>query len=197
MGNWSFYGYLWRTIKKVSSSFREIGGENGLVCSPQKKGDRQKKGKVFRQKLSAPKGKEVKNGSPYLREMLSHSQERLLWLNLPQPRLPRQTDSYPSSLPGKGKANTPSTARKAKCRLLKGGESGNNLDSPHPPKYMPKKELKDKRNKYWNTMVDILDGQFPKGECKERGKALVMLAYIEMMLNGWKFDENGNPIKKI
>ena len=45
-------------------------------------------------------------------------------------------------------------------------------------------------------MVDILDGQFPKGECKERGKALVLLAYIEMMLLGTKFDENGKPIKK-
>ena len=59
-----------------------------------------------------------------------------------------------------------------------------------------KKEIKEKRSKYWNTMVDILDGQFPKGECKERGEALVMLAYIEMMLNGFKFDGDGNPIKK-
>jgi len=41
-----------------------------------------------------------------------------------------------------------------------------------------------KRSKYWNTMVDILDGEFPKGECKERGRALVMISYIEMMLQG-------------
>ena len=60
-----------------------------------------------------------------------------------------------------------------------------------------KKEIKEKRSKYWNIMVDILDGQFPKGECKERGEALVMLAYIEMMLNGFKFDGDGNPIKQI
>lgn len=53
-----------------------------------------------------------------------------------------------------------------------------------------------KRSKYWNTMVDILDGQFPKGECKERGRALVMLAYIEMMFHGVKFDEDGQPIRK-
>lgn len=53
-----------------------------------------------------------------------------------------------------------------------------------------------KRSQYWNTMVDILDGQFPKGECKERGRALVMISYIEMMLNGTKFDENGEPIIK-
>lgn len=53
-----------------------------------------------------------------------------------------------------------------------------------------------KRNKYWLTMVDILDGQFPKGKCKERGEALVMLAYIEMLLHGFKFDENGRPILK-
>ena len=45
-------------------------------------------------------------------------------------------------------------------------------------------------------MVDILEGQFPKNKCKERGRALVMLAYIEMMLNGFRFDENGNPIRK-
>lgn len=54
-----------------------------------------------------------------------------------------------------------------------------------------------KRSKYWNTMVDILDGQFPKGKCAERGRALVMLAYIEMMLNGVDFDDEGQPtIKK-
>jgi len=52
-----------------------------------------------------------------------------------------------------------------------------------------------KRSKYWETMVDILDGQFPKGECKERGRAIVMLSYIEMMLNGFRFDPEGNPIK--
>lgn len=53
-----------------------------------------------------------------------------------------------------------------------------------------------KRTKHWNTMVDILDGVFPKGECKERGKALVLLAYIEMMLGGTKFNEDGFPIIK-
>ena len=49
------------------------------------------------------------------------------------------------------------------------------------------------KSKHWDTMVDILDGQFPKGECKERGRALVMLAYIEMMLTGTKFDKEGQP----
>ncbi len=53
-----------------------------------------------------------------------------------------------------------------------------------------------KRSKYWNIMVDILDGIYPKGKCKDRGKALVFLSYIEMMLQGFKFDENGNPIKR-
>ena len=52
------------------------------------------------------------------------------------------------------------------------------------------------RSKYWSTMVDILDGQFPKGKTKSRGRALVMLAYIEMMLTGTKFDENGEPKKR-
>ncbi len=54
----------------------------------------------------------------------------------------------------------------------------------------------NKRSKYWNTMVDILDGQFPKGECMERGQALVMLAYIEMMLQGFEFNEDGK-VKKV
>ena len=45
-------------------------------------------------------------------------------------------------------------------------------------------------------MVDILDGQFPKGKCLERGRALVMLAFIEIMLQGKKFDEEGQPIKE-
>lgn len=53
-----------------------------------------------------------------------------------------------------------------------------------------------KHSEHWDTMVDILDGQFPKGECKERGNALVMLTYIEMMLTGTKFDETGHPIPK-
>ena len=55
---------------------------------------------------------------------------------------------------------------------------------------IPKRE----RSKYWETMVDILDGQFPKHECKERGQALVMLSYMEMMLQGIRFGENGIPI---
>ena len=42
-------------------------------------------------------------------------------------------------------------------------------------------------------MVDILEVQFPKGECKERGSAMVMLSYIEMMLQGKKF-KNGEPV---
>lgn len=53
--------------------------------------------------------------------------------------------------------------------------------------------MKD-RSEYWDTMVDILDRQFPKGHCKERGRALVMLAYIEMMLTGVKFDD-GEPVE--
>lgn len=57
-----------------------------------------------------------------------------------------------------------------------------------------KKEIK--RSKWWLTMYDILDSQFPKGKCKERGRALVMLSCIEMMLQGFKFDENGELVKK-
>ena len=57
-------------------------------------------------------------------------------------------------------------------------------------------EKQNKRSKYWDTMVDILDGCFPKGECGERGKALVMLSYIEMMLQGTEFGEDGVPKEK-
>ena len=57
-----------------------------------------------------------------------------------------------------------------------------------------KEKISGKRSKYWNTMVNIIDNCFPKGGCKERGKALVVLAYLEMMLQGYKFDENGEPL---
>lgn len=53
----------------------------------------------------------------------------------------------------------------------------------------------EKRSKYWNTMVDILDNCFPKHHCEERGRALVMLSYIEMMLNGFEFNKDGTPKK--
>ena len=52
------------------------------------------------------------------------------------------------------------------------------------------------KSKYWDTMVNILDNCFEKGKCKERGWAIVLLFYIEMALNGWKFDEKGEPISK-
>lgn len=32
----------------------------------------------------------------------------------------------------------------------------------------------------WNNLTDILEEQFPKGKCKERGNALVLLSYIKM-----------------
>lgn len=54
--------------------------------------------------------------------------------------------------------------------------------------------MSQKRTKYWETMVNILEKNFPKGECKERGRALVMLSDIEMMLQGYEFDDNGDLI---
>jgi len=59
----------------------------------------------------------------------------------------------------------------------------------------PTKKGKEGRTKYWDTMCDILDRQFPKGECQERGRALVMLSFIEMMLQGVKF-KDGKPRRK-
>lgn len=44
----------------------------------------------------------------------------------------------------------------------------------------------DTRSKYWNDMVEVLEEFFPKGKCKERGQALVMLAYIELIVKGKK-----------
>ena len=41
---------------------------------------------------------------------------------------------------------------------------------------------KKQKSKYWDKMVDILEEQFPKGECKERGRAIVMLSLIEIIL---------------
>ena len=38
-----------------------------------------------------------------------------------------------------------------------------------------------KRSRYWNQLVDILDKNFPKGEVKERGRAICMIAEIEIM----------------
>lgn len=51
----------------------------------------------------------------------------------------------------------------------------------------------EKRSKYWGTMVNILEKNFPKGECKERGRALVMLAEIEMLLLG--YNKKKEPVK--
>ena len=45
-------------------------------------------------------------------------------------------------------------------------------------------------------MCDILEEQFPKGKCLGRSRALVMLAYIELMLQGHEF-ENGRPKKEV
>ena len=44
------------------------------------------------------------------------------------------------------------------------------------------KTKKNKRSKYWNELVEVLEREFPKKQCKERGHALVLLAYAEMAL---------------
>lgn len=65
----------------------------------------------------------------------------------------------------------------------------NYANSPPPDSTL----MNIKRSKYWNDLVNILDGQFPKGECLERGRAICMVSYIEMLLSGMEFDENGEP----
>ena len=39
-----------------------------------------------------------------------------------------------------------------------------------------------KRSKFWPKIVELLEEYFPKGKCKERGQALVLMAEIEKML---------------
>lgn len=51
------------------------------------------------------------------------------------------------------------------------------------------------RSEFWDILVDIVDVQFPKGKCKERGRALVVLAYVELLMQGVQF-KNGEPILK-
>jgi len=41
---------------------------------------------------------------------------------------------------------------------------------------------KEKRSKWWDKLCEILEQEFPKNQCKERGHALVLLAYAEMYL---------------
>lgn len=35
----------------------------------------------------------------------------------------------------------------------------------------------------WDKVLDICDEQFPKGQCKERGNMIVVLAYAKMALD--------------
>ena len=70
----------------------------------------------------------------------------------------------------------------------------NGEHSQECPKYkeqdlpMPKsnKDIVEERSKYWNELVDILEREFPKHKCQERGQALVLLAYAEMALKKQK-----------
>ena len=57
-------------------------------------------------------------------------------------------------------------------------------------------QAKSSKSKHWDTMVNILDGCFPKGKCQERGRALILISYIQMMLDGQVFDKDGKPEKK-
>ena len=45
-----------------------------------------------------------------------------------------------------------------------------------------------KRSKYWNELVEIWEQEFPKGECRERGGALVLLSYAEIALQKQKVE---------
>ena len=94
---------------------------------------------------------------------------------------------------------------KVPCRC---GANGSQCIHHNPPIYMttvdtyittanrivPKKEkynldMKKKRSKYLNDLVDILDEYFPKGKCKERAAAVMMLVSIELLLQGIKYEQ--------
>jgi len=49
------------------------------------------------------------------------------------------------------------------------------------------------KSKYWQTMMNILERQFPKGECQERANAISMVANIDMMLQGTEISNDGIP----
>jgi len=48
-------------------------------------------------------------------------------------------------------------------------------DDKTPKRYLTSKE--------WEQIVDEVDRLFPKGQCKERGKALVLVPEILLILN--------------
>ncbi len=50
---------------------------------------------------------------------------------------------------------------------------------------------KIKESRWYDKLVEVLEKEFPKGRCSERGQALVLLAYAEMM-----FQEAEEEIKK-
>jgi len=59
------------------------------------------------------------------------------------------------------------------------------------------------RSKHWDKLCDLLDEHFPKGKCKERGRAIVLVSYIDMMLQEIKDSPMGvsqgfycDPVKK-
>ena len=41
----------------------------------------------------------------------------------------------------------------------------------------------NKRSPKWEELCEVLESEFPKGECNERGHALVLLAYCEMAIS--------------
>ena len=45
---------------------------------------------------------------------------------------------------------------------------------------MKDKSLTEQIPTEWNDLVDKLDELFPKGECKERGEAMVLLAFFKL-----------------
>jgi len=60
-------------------------------------------------------------------------------------------------------------------------------------------EKEIKRSKYWPFIVELLEKYFPKHQCKERGRALVLISEIEKMLQEdikiKRYTKGPNPVK--
>lgn len=57
---------------------------------------------------------------------------------------------------------------------------------------LPSDSMYPKRSVLWPHMVAIIEKNFPKGDCAERGAALVALAEIEMLLQGCDIQSKPN-----
>lgn len=49
--------------------------------------------------------------------------------------------------------------------------------------------MKTNHSPHWDDIVELLDEYFPKGKCKERGAALMLIVYIDLVIQGHKLED--------